>query len=95
MKAKIESCKDPEMDPNSRMMERALPGINKRLKHVVDSVSETKVDVTGCVENVGEHVLCMMDETAKEVEEVKEDVKEVREDIKVSFFFLFLIFFRF
>ena len=35
----------------------------------------------------------MMDKTAKEVEEVKEDVKEVREDIKVSFFFLFLIFF--
>ena len=86
MKAKIECCKDPEMDPNSRMMERALPGINKCLKHVVDSVSESKYGVTRCVENVGEHVLCMMDETAKEVEYVKGDVKEVREDIKVSFF---------
>ena len=86
MKAKIASCKDPEMDPNSRTMERAIPGINKRLKHVVDSITESKFEVRRAVEEVGMHVVDRMNGMEDEVEEVKEDVREVREDIKVSFF---------
>ena len=92
MKAKIASCKDPEMDPNSRTMERAIPGINKRLKHVVDSITESKFEVRRSVEEVGMHVVDCMNGMEDEVEEVKEDVWEVREDIMVSLFFVVFLF---
>ena len=92
MKAKIASCKDPEMDPNSRTMERAIPGINKRLKHVVDSITESKFEVRRSVEEVGMHVVDCMNGMEEEVEEVKEDVWEVREDIMVSLFFVVFLF---
>ena len=92
MKAKIASCKDPEMDPNSRTMERAIPGINKRLKHVVDSITESKFEVCRLVEGVGMHVVDRMNGMEDEVEEVKEDVREVREDIKLSLFFVVFLF---
>ena len=88
MKAKIASCKDPEMDPNSRTIERAIPGINKRLKHVVDSITESKFEVRRSVEEVGMHVVDHMNGMEEEVVEVKVDVRELREDIKVSLFFV-------
>ena len=91
MKAKIASCKDPEMDPNSRMMKSAIPGINKRLKHVVDYITESKFKVCRSIKEVGMHVVDRMNGMEEEVEEVKEDVREVREDIKVSFFVVFLL----
>ena len=80
------------MDPNSRTMERAIPGINKRLKHVVDSITESKFEVQRLVKEVGMHVVDRMNGMEEEVEEVKEDVQEVREDIKVSLFFVGFLF---
>ena len=55
------------MDPNSRTMERAIPGINKRLKHVVDSITESKFEVHRLVEEVGMHVVDRMNGMEDEV----------------------------